>query len=120
MIEEEDRDVVTGGPVFTTGFRPLVRPADSVRSNPWSVGFAWVVVALAFFTLLGAAVSATPSVLMVPLQDEFGWQRSTVSIAVSVNLLLYGLVAPPAAALRRSAFAASPASACCSSPSAAA
>jgi predicted MFS family arabinose efflux permease len=62
--------------------------------------FAWVVVALAFVTLLGAAgFRATPSVLMVPLQDEFGWQRSTVSIAVSVNLLLYGLVAPFAAAL---------------------
>ncbi len=62
--------------------------------------FGWVVVALAFFTLLGAAgFRATPSVLMVPLQDEFGWPRSTVSFAVSVNLLLYGLVAPFAAAL---------------------
>lgn len=62
--------------------------------------FAWIVVGLAFFTLLGAAgFRATPSVLMVPLQEEFGWQRSTVSVAVSVNLLLYGLVAPFAAAL---------------------
>jgi MFS family permease len=62
--------------------------------------FAWAVVALAFLTLLGAAgFRATPSVLMVPLQEEFGWQRSTVSVAVSVNLLLYGLVAPFAAAL---------------------
>ncbi len=62
--------------------------------------FAWVVVAVAFITLLGAAgYRSSPSVLMVPLQDEFGGARATISAAVSVNLLLFGLVAPFAAAL---------------------
>lgn len=36
---------------------------------------------------------------IVPLQEEFGWSRATISSAVSVNLVLYGLTAPFAAAL---------------------
>jgi MFS family permease len=61
---------------------------------------AWIVAAVAFVALVGAAgFRATPGVLMVPLQDEFGWTRATTSLAVSVNLLLFGLTAPFAAAL---------------------
>ncbi|MFD0683331.1 MFS transporter [Actinomadura fibrosa] len=61
---------------------------------------AWAVAAVAFVALVGAAgFRATPGVLMVPLQDEFGWSRATTSAAVSVNLVLYGLTAPFAAAL---------------------
>ncbi|HCU50052.1 MAG TPA: MFS transporter, partial [Micromonosporaceae bacterium] len=64
------------------------------------VHFAWIVVAVAFLTLLGAAgFRSAPSVMMVPLQDEFGWPRATISFAVSINLLLFGLIAPFAAAL---------------------
>ena len=37
--------------------------------------------------------------LIVPLQDEFGWSRGLLSVAVGVNLILYGLTAPFAAAL---------------------
>jgi MFS family permease len=36
---------------------------------------------------------------MVPLHEEFGWSTSVMSLAVSINLLLYGLTAPFAAAL---------------------
>src|SRR5688500_20319423 len=55
--------------------------------------YAWVVMGVTFLTLLAAAgVRATPGVLFVPLGAEFGWDRSTVSLAVSVNILLYGLV----------------------------
>src|SRR5258707_15866899 len=61
---------------------------------------AWIVAAVAFVALVGAAgFRATPGVLMVPLQDEFGWSRATTSLAVSVNLGLFGLTAPFAAAL---------------------
>jgi MFS family permease len=53
-----------------------------------------------FLTLLGASgFRSTPSVLIVPLQDEFGWSRATISGAVSVNLLLFGFMGPFAAAL---------------------
>ena len=61
---------------------------------------AWPVAAVAFVALLGAAgFRAAPGVLMVPLQDEFGWSRATLSLAVGVNLVLFGLTAPFAAAL---------------------
>nr|GID41982.1 MFS transporter [Actinoplanes campanulatus] len=55
---------------------------------------------MTFVALLGAAgFRATPSVMLQPLHEEFGWSLGTISAAVSVNLLLYGLTAPFAAAL---------------------
>jgi len=64
------------------------------------VHYAWVVAAVTFVTLMGAAgFRATPSVLIVPLQHEFGWNRAIISVAVSINLILFGLMGPFAAAL---------------------
>ena len=64
------------------------------------VHYAWVVAAVTFVALMGAAgFRATPSVLIVPLQNEFGWNRAVISIAVSINLILFGLTGPFAAAL---------------------
>ncbi|MFI7440484.1 MFS transporter [Nonomuraea indica] len=61
---------------------------------------AWLVAAVAFVAILGAAgFRATPGVLINPLREEFGWTTGTISLAVSVNLVLYGLTAPFAAAL---------------------
>jgi MFS family permease len=61
---------------------------------------AWVVAAVAFLALVGAAgFRAAPGVLMVPLQQEFGWSTTVLSAAVSINLVLFGLTAPFAAAL---------------------
>src|SRR5260370_32162097 len=45
-----------------------------------------------------AGFRATPGVLIVPLQQEFGWSRGTISIAVSLGLVLFGLTAPFSAA----------------------
>src|SRR5579859_6717634 len=62
--------------------------------------YAWVVAAVTGITIMGAAgFRATPSVLIVPLQHEFGWNRAVISVAVSINLVLFGLVGPFAAAL---------------------
>jgi MFS family permease len=62
--------------------------------------YAWLVVAATFVILLcAAAVRATPSLIIVPLQHEFGWSRAMISGAVSMNLVLYGLVGPFAAAV---------------------
>src|SRR5258705_5853014 len=62
--------------------------------------YGWIVVAVTFTALLvSAGIRAAPGVLIVPLEDEFHWSRSTISFAVGVNLLLYGLVGPFAAAL---------------------
>src|SRR5438876_949705 len=64
------------------------------------VHYAWIVAAVTFVALMGAAgFRATPSVLIVPLQNEFGWNRAIISIAVSINLILFGLTGPFAAAL---------------------
>lgn len=61
---------------------------------------AWVVAGVAFVALVAAAgFRAAPGVLIVPLEDEFGWPRWMLSAAVGVNLVLYGLTAPFAAAL---------------------
>ncbi|HLZ95428.1 MAG TPA: MFS transporter [Candidatus Dormibacteraeota bacterium] len=62
--------------------------------------YAWVVAAVTGITIMGAAgFRATPSVLIVPLQHEFGWNRAVISVAVSINLILFGLTGPFAAAL---------------------
>ena len=51
------------------------------------VHYAWIVAAVTFIALMGAAgFRATPSVLIVPLQNEFGWNRAVISVAVSINL----------------------------------
>ena len=61
---------------------------------------AWFVAAVAFVATVGAAgFRATPGVLITPLQQEFGWSRGEISAAVSVNLVLFGLTSPFAAAL---------------------
>jgi sugar phosphate permease len=62
--------------------------------------YAWIVAAVTFVVLLlTAGIRAAPGVLIVPLEAEFHWSRSTISFAVGVNLLLYGLIGPFAAAL---------------------
>ena len=42
---------------------------------------------------------ATPTILIGPLDDEFGWRVDQVSLAISINLVLFGLMAPFSAAL---------------------
>ena len=46
-----------------------------------------------------AGFRSAPSVLIIPLEDAFGWSRSQISLAIAINVLLYGFVAPFAAAL---------------------
>ena len=61
---------------------------------------AWIAAGVTFLTLAAAAgFRAAPSVLLVPLEDAFGWSRATISFAISVNVLIYGFVSPFAAAL---------------------
>ena len=53
-----------------------------------------------FFTLVATAgFRSAPSVLVIPLEDAFGWGRDQITLAIAVNVLLYGLTAPFAAAL---------------------
>jgi MFS family permease len=76
------------------------RVGKAEAMKQWRLHYAWVVVAITFGVLIvAAAVRATPSILIVPLEQQFGWSRSTISLAVSINLLLYGLTGPFAAGL---------------------
>lgn len=66
------------------------------RHTRWAVTIAVV----AFVTLIGSAgFRSVPGVLMTPLHTEFGWSHGTIGAAVSVNLVLFGLISPFAAAL---------------------
>ena len=72
----------------------------SDRLSRGRLHYAWIVAGVTFLILLSAAgIRSTPGVLIIPLEREFGWTRVTISLAVSVNLLLYGLFGPFAAAL---------------------
>jgi sugar phosphate permease len=62
--------------------------------------YGWVIAGLTFLVLLvGAGIRATPGVLIVPLRAEFGWSTATISGAVAINILLYGLLGPFAVAV---------------------
>ena len=60
----------------------------------------WIAAVVTFFTLVATAgFRSAPTVLILPLEEAFGWSRSQISLAISINVLLFGLVAPFAAAL---------------------
>jgi predicted MFS family arabinose efflux permease len=70
------------------------------RAGAARLHYAWIVAGVTFLVLLTTAgVRATPGVLMVPLEAEFGWSRATISLAVAVNIALFGLIGPFAATL---------------------
>src|SRR3984885_9505071 len=59
----------------------------------------WVVVGVTFLTLLiTAAAMGTPGVLIVPLEQEFGWSDAQISSALALRIMLFGLFGPFAAA----------------------
>lgn len=74
---------------------------DDGRPTHWPhPHYAWVMAVLTFTVILAAAgFRSAPGVLFEPLEQSFGWDKATVGAAVSVNLLLYGLVGPFAAAV---------------------
>jgi cyanate permease len=49
--------------------------------------------------LVGAGVRATPSILLVPLEKEFGWSAATISAAIAVNIFLFRMIGPFAVAV---------------------
>ncbi|MFI6703487.1 MFS transporter [Streptomyces sp. NPDC050509] len=59
----------------------------------------WVAAAAALAIVVAGAFSTMPGILQGPLQQEFHWSHGTIGLASSVNMVLYGLTAPFAAAL---------------------
>jgi MFS family permease len=63
------------------------------------IHYGWVMVAVGLITLVTAAgFRSTTGILIVPLQNEFGWSRATIGFAIAINLVIYGLGGPFAAA----------------------
>ncbi len=65
-----------------------------------NIHYGWVMVAVTFFAaLVTAGTVGAPGVFIVPLQQEFGWTTAEISSALSIRFILFGLMAPFAAAL---------------------
>src|ERR1700756_5087656 len=65
-----------------------------------NIHYGWVMVGVTFFAaLVSAGTVGAPGVFIVPLQHEFGWSTAEISSALSIRFILFGLMAPFAAAL---------------------
>jgi sugar phosphate permease len=65
-----------------------------------NIHYGWVMVGITFLTaLISAGTVGAPGVFIVPLQHEFGWSTAEISSALSIRFILFGLMAPFAAAL---------------------
>ncbi|AUC97631.1 MULTISPECIES: MFS transporter [Bradyrhizobium] len=65
-----------------------------------NIHYGWVMVGVTFFAaLISAGTVGAPGVFIVPLQNEFGWSTAEISSALSIRFILFGLMAPFAAAL---------------------
>jgi sugar phosphate permease len=65
-----------------------------------NIHYGWVMVGVTFVSaLITAGTVGAPGVFIVPLQHEFGWTTAEISSALSIRFVLFGLMAPFAAAL---------------------
>ena len=65
-----------------------------------NIHYGWVMVGVTFLTaIVSAGAVGAPGVFIVPLQKEFGWSTAEISSALSIRFVLFGLMAPFAAAL---------------------
>lgn len=72
----------------------------SARLAARGIHYGWIMVAVTFLTaLISSASVGAPGVFILPLEKEFGWSTTQISSALSIRLLLFGLIAPFAAAL---------------------
>ena len=62
--------------------------------------YPWLVALVTFLVLIAsAAFRSSQGVMIVPIEEDLGWSRTVTSLAISVNLVIYGVTAPFAAAL---------------------
>jgi MFS family permease len=63
------------------------------------IHYGWIIVGVTLLTtVVTAAAMSTPGVLIVPLEQEFGWNDAQISSALAIRLMLFGLFGPFAAA----------------------
>jgi MFS family permease len=64
-----------------------------------NIHYGWVIVGVTLITtVVTAAAMSAPGVLIVPLEQEFGWTDAQISSALALRLMLFGLFGPFAAA----------------------
>ena len=74
--------------------------ASARQRPPARVHRAWGVALVSGLAIVAAAAfTAMPGLLMDPLHTEYRWSRASIGLAASVNMVVYGLVAPFAAAM---------------------
>ncbi len=57
--------------------------------------YGWIIVAVTFAALLvSSGIRTAPSVVIVPLEADFGWSRAEISLAVAISLFAFGLGGP--------------------------
>jgi sugar phosphate permease len=70
------------------------------RLSRHGIHYGWVIIAVTFLTALTTAGAVgVPGALILPLTKEFGWNTAEISSALAIRLVLFGLMAPFAAAL---------------------
>lgn len=66
-----------------------VDAAAKPRVKSWH--YAWIIVGVTFFVLLvSSGVRTLPSIIIKPLEAEFGWDRASISFSVMISLFVYG------------------------------
>src|SRR5262245_31301946 len=72
----------------------------AVLRKSWTWHYAWIIVGVTFITLLTASgVRNVPTVITIPLEREFGWDRASISFSVMLSLFAFGFGAPLAGSL---------------------
>jgi hypothetical protein len=70
--------------------------SDVIEPTEKRLHYAWVVAAVTFLVLLvTAGIRATPGVLMVPLEGEFGWSNALRLQSISPFSVLLGRLLLP-------------------------
>ncbi len=70
-------------------------PVNSKLTRQGTIHYAWIVLGVTFIGLIvAAAVRSEPGIILKSLEQEFGWSRQSITLAVAVNLLLFGLAGP--------------------------
>lgn len=95
MTDRVITDPAKTDPAMTAGAAPTPGAPHSGRLH-----YGWIVVGVTFAVLLvGAGIRATPGIMIVPWEHEFGWSAATISGAIALNIFLYGMIGPFAVAI---------------------
>lgn len=59
------------------------------------IHYSWIILFVVFFSIIVAGITRSSSgVFIIPFEQEFGWDRSLISLAIGISLFTYGLSGP--------------------------